>query len=201
MSEQRDGQADITASVRVLFKFMHIAQVAPKDGKILTFVNAINYLILLPISVFRFSRRMLIRWWPSGLLHHVIYSFRRFGWPSCLHLYNDWNWFRWMQVPPKRWNKYRMLDKTNKTIIWTLPWLVTAAEKMAESVQRSVSKAAGQATARSQAGQRPGDRRILGQVLEGRRGARTTWRFRQPAGLDTLLGKPSRLGPYSTIPL
>lgn len=51
------------------------------------FVNAINYLILLPLTVFRFSQRMLIRWWPSRLLHHVICSFRRFGWPCCLHLH------------------------------------------------------------------------------------------------------------------
>ena len=82
----------------------YIAQVSPKDGKILTLINAINYLILLPLSVFRCSRLMLIRWWPSGLLHDVICSFRRFGWPCCLRLHNDWNWFRFMlqQVPPKR---------------------------------------------------------------------------------------------------
>jgi len=85
----------------------YMAQVPPKDGKILTFVNAINDLLLLPLSVFRFSRRILIRWWPSGLLHDVIRSFRRFGWPCCLRLHSDWNWLRWMlqQVPPKRRNK------------------------------------------------------------------------------------------------
>jgi hypothetical protein len=53
-SEQGDGQADATVSLRVLVKFMYVAQVPPKEGKSLTFVSAVKYLIILPLSVFQF---------------------------------------------------------------------------------------------------------------------------------------------------
>jgi hypothetical protein len=150
-------------------------------------------------QIFTANVDQMVAFWTSTPCKMFLLTNRR----TLLSPSSQWlNWFKWMlrQVPPKRWNKCAW-PKTKKTIIWTLPWLLTAAEKMAESVQGSVSPAAGQAKGRSQAGQRPGDWRVLGQVLECRRGARTTWRLRQPAGLRTLLAKPSRRGPYEAFPL